>query len=391
MLWSYWLGDPLMSMPTIANGKVFTAYPAGAYGLNNMNQGYNNQGLNQIQLLGNDGEIEDPKDLSDDEIEPNVIQPKQVPDPKTAPTTRLRPTHALAAFDLKTGKILWQKWIDGDVMSAPVAHDDELFVVTFPGTFYKFGQNDGEILAASAARATSAPVIVDNGIFFSKRVDIDGQDATETFATASRQNINAVEEDAENEKQAVYLDAKVQSNSTYKSAAVAEDAGNGFGGGAPMSSGWEAASRNIGQSNVSSLQNFQGARVLNYRGANYSLRGDELVCIGEKGGQARWKIKLEGDLEKAGGFVGTPPLAVNGKLVVATLKGDIVVYEAEGGKELQRYKIGIPIRQQPVVEDGWIYAGTTAGKVVAIDTGDESLTGWPVWGGDAAHSGVPTE
>src|ERR1051326_5877214 len=27
-LWSHWLGDPLMSMPAVANGKVFTAYPA---------------------------------------------------------------------------------------------------------------------------------------------------------------------------------------------------------------------------------------------------------------------------------------------------------------------------------------------------------------------------
>jgi hypothetical protein len=27
-LWSLWLGDPLTNTPTIANGKVFTAYPA---------------------------------------------------------------------------------------------------------------------------------------------------------------------------------------------------------------------------------------------------------------------------------------------------------------------------------------------------------------------------
>jgi len=29
-LWSWWLGDPLMSMPTISNRIVFTAYPAGS-------------------------------------------------------------------------------------------------------------------------------------------------------------------------------------------------------------------------------------------------------------------------------------------------------------------------------------------------------------------------
>jgi outer membrane protein assembly factor BamB len=45
------------------------------------------------------------------------------------------------------------------------------------------------------------------------------------------------------------------------------------------------------------------------------------------------------------------------------------------------------VRSQPVVEDGWVYVGTSDGKLVAIDTGDKSLTGWPMWGRDAARSG----
>src|SRR5207249_6931834 len=31
-LWSHWLGDPLTSTPTIANGVVFTSYPAAGGG-----------------------------------------------------------------------------------------------------------------------------------------------------------------------------------------------------------------------------------------------------------------------------------------------------------------------------------------------------------------------
>src|SRR5208282_5287549 len=33
-LWSYFLGDPLTSTPTIANGMVFTSYPAAGQGVN---------------------------------------------------------------------------------------------------------------------------------------------------------------------------------------------------------------------------------------------------------------------------------------------------------------------------------------------------------------------
>src|SRR5262249_36759811 len=62
LLWSWWLGDPLMSAPTIAHGRVFTAYPAAGRG-------------------------------------------QQPSGTRTALATPPGQSHALAAFDLKTGKI----------------------------------------------------------------------------------------------------------------------------------------------------------------------------------------------------------------------------------------------------------------------------------------------
>jgi putative pyrroloquinoline-quinone-binding quinoprotein len=41
-----------------------------------------------------------------------------------------------------------------------------------------------------------------------------------------------------------------------------------------------------------------------------------------------------------------------------------------------------------VVEGGWIYVGTEDGRLVAIQTGKRELTGWPMWGGNAARSGI---
>ena len=52
-------------------------------------------------------------------------------------------THAIAAFDLKTGEILWQRWIDSDVISAPVVSGDELWLTTFAGTVYKLERPSG--------------------------------------------------------------------------------------------------------------------------------------------------------------------------------------------------------------------------------------------------------
>ncbi len=52
-----------------------------------------------------------------------------------------------------------------------------------------------------------------------------------------------------------------------------------------------------------------------------------------------------------------------------------------------RWSLGHRVRSQPVVEDGWIYAGTEDGLLVALDTGDRSLAGWPMWGGGAGRNG----
>lgn len=112
-LWSLFLGDPLTNTPTVANGRVFTAYPAAGRG-----------------------------------------------GAKAPPCS-----HLLAAFDLKTGKILWQRWIDSDVMSAPVAVDKELYVASFGGVVYKLNQEDGTLLSAMRSRATSAPVVVGDKVF----------------------------------------------------------------------------------------------------------------------------------------------------------------------------------------------------------------------------------
>jgi outer membrane protein assembly factor BamB len=70
------------------------------------------------------------------------------------------------------------------------------------------------------------------------------------------------------------------------------------------------------------------------------------------------------------------------------VKGDVLELEAGTGKVKTRHKVGSPVRAQPVVASGWIYVGTEDGRLVAIDTRDTTLTGWPMWGGSAARTGV---
>lgn len=387
-LWSYFLGDPLTSTPTIANGMVFTSYPAmggGDAGAPNQNPNFQNLPpgkLKDLKKLQKKGQQLPAEFLP-------VIPPEKDPAQRQPAQAKKRPeaSHVFIALDLKTGKILWQRWIDSDVMSAPVAVDDEVYATSFAGTVYKFKQKDGTIISAQRSRATCAPVIVGKNVYWTQRADrgkddkvaeeITGNDrksGTQTFAAAKRV--------------AEYLDPKVQDKSNIKAAGQALDTANGFGGGAPAAANPNAAYMNIGQGNVSTMQAFQGSRILNYKDANYNCMGDELINTDPKDGKIRWKVKVKGDLAKQGGHLAAPPAAAGGQLFLATLEGEILQVDPANGKTTRTYKVGSPVRSQPAIEGGRIYVGTQDGRIVCINTGDARFTGWYTWGANMAHTNI---
>ena len=331
-----------MSMPTIANGIVFTSYPANY----------------KTDLRGqtNDSAFKYLNGL---------------------------PTHVLAAFDARTGAVLWQKWIDSDIMSAPVAKDDILYVTTFSGALYRVKQKTGEIIEAKAMRATSVPIFSkDNDLIVSKRSDLE----TDSLVSESIVVASGIKTKTVYKKRANYLDKKVQNQTQMKAMSEKMDAGNGFVSGAPVSANWKAAEFNIGYSNVSSLQSFQGSRGVYMNGQLYNTMGDEIICT-DSNGDVKWKHKLDGDLKNEGGFMGTPPIYANGYIIVATYSGEVLTID-EKGKLLKKYEIKNPVRYQPVVDKGWIYVTTVNGKLYAINTGNPLITGWNMWGANAERTNI---
>lgn len=303
----------------------------------------------------------------------------------SAPATRsLIPSHAMACFDLSTGKILWQKWIDGDVISAPVAAGDRVYAATFTGTLFCFRQEDGAILAALKANVTSAPTFSKESLFFTRRVDGEGEirEATVRVDAQTHREIYSA-----NRRAAVYLDRSIQSNSQLGLAGKTMDEVGGFPAGPPLEARAHAAALNVGQESVSCLQNFQGSRVSAADGRIYNCMGDALVCADEDTGETRWSFPLEGNLEKNGGALAAPPVPAGNSLFAAAWSGDLLQIESATGRVRRTYRIGSPMRWQPVVENGRIYVSTEDGRVVCVDARDESATGWPMWGGDPMRTG----
>ncbi|MEL7534460.1 MAG: PQQ-binding-like beta-propeller repeat protein [Bacteroidota bacterium] len=370
LLWSYWLGDPLMSTPAIGNGLVYTAYPAhgiasgGGYSPNASPNHYNQLPIQQNQ----------------------ISQPEQTVSenlPSLAAGHKWRPTHVLIAMDLYSGEIKWQRWLDGDILSAPVVEGTELHLSSFSGTIYQFDAISGALKSAQMSQATSAPSIVGKNVFVSRRAD-KGDNIGESISMLDRGS-GEIQMD-QYEKAAPYLDQQVQTRSALKKEAMDYDAGNGFGAGAPANSGWQSAAYNIGQSNVSSLQAFTGSRVLHYDDRNYSLMGDELICTNPKNGKINWQMDIDGDLQQSGGFLATAPIRAGKHIIIATLKGEVIVMDAQKGKETMRFSLGEPIRYAPVVDNGRIYVSSMRGKIYCLETDDPSISGWPTLSANAART-----
>jgi len=393
--WGHYLGDPMMAAPTVADGLVFTSYPA----------------------------------------EPEANDDEAAKAPATPKPGTLRPTYNLACFDAKTGKLVWRRWLDGDCISAPVAYGGDVWTATLPGTLYRFHAADGKFAGAWHARATSAPAVTAASVFLTCRNDDPKTEKSPREALVAMQRKVPAVQYLALDRPAAYLDSAVQAISEATQDADKFEGKNGipggFGGGffgvaddlkstedkkqspapsqtdapapkvkqAPAATKPDSATKpaapaetekpaaqkpitadmpppdalaaqqrlaagNFGLGNVSTIQAYQGSRIVNVGERNFNCMGDELVCSSTATGARLWKLNLEGDAKKLGGHLGAPPVVAEGDLFVALVIGDVIRVDMRTGMVKSRFEIGSTLRYQPVVEAGRLYVTTQDGKVV---------------------------
>lgn len=421
--WSWYLGDPLLSSPTVANGLVFTVYPSPkeeaptpegtpAPPENEAEPARNGDGGTAVDS--------DPKEC-----------PKDVVESETLP-------YVLICLDLRTGEVQWQRRIESDCMTAPIADGADLFLVTLSGRLYRFRQNDGELLAARDLRATSVPTLSGGTMYLARRLvgDRDEDTVRECFVQCRHDGSSVTEQSLA--WSAPYLDRVIQelSDATQKANAAEQSngIGGGFGGGFGSGSGGgffqvppelpgqvapavpqpdppqpeshtppeelgtgeipmtdllsltqQQAANVIGLGNVSTIQAFQGSRPLVIGDRIIASIGDRVVCLDDVAQPPLWAVPIDGDLQKLGGHLATPPLFAGGSLFVATVTGRILQLSPSDGTVQREWDVKEPIRFAPVVADGRLYAGTQEGKIICLSLGDAKYTGWPMWGRDEAH------
>lgn len=327
MLWSKWLGDPLMSQPAIADDKILMAFP------------------------GNGG-------------------------------------HELIALGLRDGKEHWRAGIAGDIISAPVVYKGSVYLSTFDGTVYRYDLKDGDLVWKKDFQATSAPWLYQDQVFVSKRGADDKKNPTEGVARMEKDKGEQNQKQGMwNKKAAPYLDAKVQQSSEYRAKQKGLDSSVGFGS-APGTAKVAAAEANVGQGTVHGLWEFQGSRPCVVNGKLFLTQGDQVVALDPDSGKELWSKDIAGDLKRIGGHLAAPPSPAGKNLYVATSTGEIMVLSQARGKTEDVIKIGSTMRFQPSLAKGMLYVGTADGQLIGIDLEDKTADGWYMWGGGPTHNGV---
>ncbi len=338
-LWKKWLGDPLMSMPAIARGKVYMAYP-------------NSKGDRK---------------------------------------------HYLACFDLKTGKEQWKKPIAGEIITAPVIDGARIYLATLEGTMYCFGRDDGALVWQEKKNATSSPAVWNAQVYFSRRevatVKHGGKEVrqqTEMLSYRATTPAAPVKDVRVTGRNADYLDFSKRSKlSGQEKTLRGYDDSVGFGAGAPDAR-LNQAMTNLGQGSVAGVWSYQGSRPFVVGGRLYTAMGDTVKCLDPRTDKLLWKRSLRHKDDK-GPLVDsavTPPAVVNGKLFVGTVRGEVVCLAADSGRVLWTATVGEPIQFQPAVAGGRVYVSTSTGSLFCLETGDTRDDGWLMWGGNAAHNGL---
>lgn len=338
MVWSHWLGDPLLSTPVASKNRIYTSYPS-------------------------------LKVYSDTTL--------------TKKYKKIKPSHPFICLDASNGRIIWQKWLDGDVLKTPVIVDSNIYFTTFPGTLYKLDKMTGDIISCASLKATSPPSFSENRILITKRSD-DSTGVKESIALLDATSLGFIKEFEKTE--APYLDYSIQKQSKLKTISDSLDLGNGFFGGAPVTSGWKLASSNIGQSNVASLQLFQPSLVSVYKNNVICLMGDVIKCIDPLKEKMLWSYRIDIDQIAEGGSVASSPLISGDKLITVTLKGKLIILDCNTGEVLFEKKTNKTVRSSPVVKGGVVFIPTTTGELISINTNINGLDDYPMFMKNSEHN-----
>ena len=353
LLWQEWLGDPLMSQPAIAKGKLFMAHPAG-------------QRRAQGQQI-------------------NGPAQQQQAQASSAHSPGNKTSHRLLCAELKTGKHLWQVDISADVISAPVVEGDQVFLTCFDGTSFCFQVDDGKLVWRKQNSGTSAPLLAEGKLLMTQKRQV-GKEAQEGLVRVDPKAGEPEDKTLLAGGKADYLQPGAGGNVALKSEHQKSlDSSVGFAQ-APAAANLNAASGNVGVQSVVAGWAYQGPRAAYSKGKMFNARGNLVNSVKSGNGEMAWQATASGKGVDANAHLFSPPALGQKNMYLCSAAGHLLGLRQSDGQVEFAYATKAPMAFQPALADGRMFVGTSDGRLICIDLGDKDADGWFAWGGNAQHN-----
>lgn len=248
----------------------------------------------------------------------------------------------LTAYKLKNGNEVWTRSIGSELLAAPVVAGDAVYATNLAGKMFRFDRTTGKPAWAKSLRATTAPWIDGDRVYVARR----GKGGEQQIVVSATDGSVIGEHGT---VAASYLGDVPRDLAVWKQV-------------------WA----------------FEGSRPVVLDGVKYEAMAGFVQASDPQTGDAMWKRRwAKAETKRSLGTV-----AIAGpEVVVSTRDGALFGLDIDTGYTLWAYDTGKKIVAEPIVANGWVYATTVDGEVIALEVADESLDGWHMWGGNPQHDG----
>ncbi len=249
----------------------------------------------------------------------------------------------LGAFRVKSGSPVWSRQIGAELLATPVISGDSVYVSTVEGLTYRFDHRNGKTRWVKPLRATTAPWIVGDELFVTRRQGAKEQQVVVDVGTGK-----------------IVREHRVSAGSYAYDVPANLDS-------------WEG------------VWAFEGSRPVVDRGIHYIAMGNEVIASDAKSGEAIWHRRYPAKADARS--LGSVALA-GSTIVVSSRDGKVFGLDVDTGYTLWSYDLGKRVVAEPIIAKGWLYSTTSDGYVVALNVADKSLDGWHMFGGNPSKNGA---
>jgi outer membrane protein assembly factor BamB len=291
----------------------------------------------------------------------------------------------LLCAELKTGRHLWEQDISGDVISAPIIEGNQVFLTCFNGTSFCMAADTGAMAWKKEHAGTSAPVIADGQVVITQKKTQNGH-SSEGIRRLEVAKGEYKDTQALAESKAEYLTPGAVGNSGIAPLqAKALDSSVGFAS-APESAQLAGAAANANVSSVAQAWSFQGSKAAYANGQFLNAQGNAINCLSATNGQTRWRGLATGRDIGNDTQIFAPPALGKKNMYLCSVQGHLLSVSQDDGKVGFLYAMKQPMAFQPALNGGNMYAGTSNGLLICLETGDPDADAWTAWGGNAQHN-----